>query len=82
MLSMLLELEGHEVRTAASGPAALELIRHFRPDIAFLDIGLPGMNGYELARRMRDEPRLVGTRLIAVTGWGQAEDRRQSREAA
>jgi CheY-like chemotaxis protein/two-component sensor histidine kinase len=81
MLATLLRLDGHDVRTAASGPAALEIIKNFRPHVAFLDIGLPGMSGYELARRMRGEPRLEGVQLVAVTGWGQDDDRRQSKEA-
>ena len=81
MMATLLSIDGHDVRTAASGPAALEVMNDFHPDIAFLDIGLPGMSGYELARRIRSEPRLAGITLIAVTGWGQDEDRRQSKEA-
>ncbi len=78
MLATLLQLSGHEVQTAFSGAAALELLRGFRPDVAFLDIGMPGMNGFELARRIRAEPELAGVTLVAVTGWGQDEDRRQS----
>ncbi len=81
MLEALLGLDGHEVRTAHSGPEALDAIRDFHPDVAFLDIGLPGMNGYELARRLRAEPRLDGMTLVALTGWGQDEDRRRSTEA-
>ena len=81
MLATLLSLDGHDVRTAPSGPAALEIIKDFHPQVAFLDIGLPGMSGYELARRIRAEPRLAGIMLVAVTGWGQDEDRRQSKEA-
>ncbi|HUP40945.1 MAG TPA: ATP-binding protein [Vicinamibacterales bacterium] len=81
MLATLLSMDGHDVRTAASGPAALEIISDFHPDIAFLDIGLPGMSGYELARRIRTETHLAGITLIAVTGWGQDDDRRQSKEA-
>ena len=81
MLATFLSMDGHDVRTAASGPAALEILEDFHPHIAFLDIGLPGMSGYELARRIRADPRLAGITLIAVTGWGQDEDRRQSKEA-
>jgi CheY-like chemotaxis protein len=81
MLATLLSMDGHDVKTAASGPAALDIVKDFHPEIAFLDIGLPGMSGYELARRIRTEPRLAGITLIAVTGWGQDEDRRQSKEA-
>jgi PAS domain S-box-containing protein len=81
MLAALLEADGHDVRTAFSGPAALEIAEHFHPHIAFLDIGMPGMSGYELARRLRALPALRGTALIAVSGWGQDEDRRRSAEA-
>ena len=81
MLATLLTIDGHDVRTAASGPAALEILKDFDPQVAFLDIGLPGMSGYELARRIRADARLEGITLVAVTGWGQDEDRRQSKEA-
>ena len=81
MLAALLATEGHEVHTAATGPAALDIVQDFHPHAAFLDIGLPGMSGYELARRLRMNPHLAGTTLVAVTGWGQDEDRRQSKEA-
>ena len=80
-LATLLRLDGHEVRTAANAPAALVAAAELRPEIAFLDIGLPGMNGYDLARRLRADASLPPMTLVAVTGWGQAEDRRQSREA-
>ncbi len=78
MLATLLEFDGHEVRTAADGPSALATVREFAPDIVFLDIGLPGMNGYELAMHLRQAPGLATVTLVAVTGWGQDEDRRQS----
>jgi CheY-like chemotaxis protein len=78
---MLLSLEGHEVRMAGSGPEAIDIVQQFRPHVAFLDIGLPGMSGYELATRLRADPNLAGLALVAVTGWGQAEDRRRSKEA-
>lgn len=67
---LVLELIGSEVRTAGDGPAALELARRFHPDVAFIDIDLPGMNGYEVAERLRQEH---GTRLrlFALTGFGQ-----------
>lgn len=80
-LSALLELDGHEVRTATSGPAALEVLREFKADVALLDIGLPGMSGYELARHLRSQPQHATLTLVALTGWGQDEDRRQSQEA-
>jgi len=79
-LSVLLELEGHVVEVAGEGPQALELVRAKDPDIALVDIGLPGIDGYEVARRVRA---LDGRRpvLIALTGYGQPEDRRRASEA-
>jgi CheY-like chemotaxis protein len=81
MLAALLQLHGHDVRTAASAPEALATGEEFNPEIVFLDIGLPGMSGYELARRLRDRPDMRSATLVAVTGWGQEDDRRQSKEA-
>ncbi len=75
MLEALLGLEGYEVRGAGDGESALALIDEFVPDIALLDIGLPGMSGYELAARLRADPRTARARLIALTGWGRDEDR-------
>jgi signal transduction histidine kinase/ActR/RegA family two-component response regulator len=80
-LAVLLRLQGHSVRVAHDGPAALELAGSDPPEVAFLDIGMPHMDGLELARRFRNDPRLAGVRLIALTGWGQEEDRRRTREA-
>jgi two-component system CheB/CheR fusion protein len=80
-LAMLLELSGHEVRTASDGPGALTAASEFRPDVILLDIGLPGMDGYEVAGRLRTDPALRGVRLIALTGWGQDTDRERSRGA-
>jgi PAS domain S-box-containing protein len=78
-LAMLLQLMGHDVDTAHEGGQALERTAAFRPHVAFLDIGLPGLNGYELAGRLRAQyPELT---LIALTGWGQESDRRRSQEA-
>ncbi len=74
-LAMLLQLSGHEVRIAYDGPSALEAATGFDPDVAFLDIGLPGMDGYEVARRLRTLPRLGSLRLVAVTGYGQDKDK-------
>ncbi len=76
----LLEL-GHTVETAYDGPAALGLLQRYTPDVAFLDVGLPVMDGYELARRIREDRRFARTVLVAVTGYGQKRDRAQSREA-
>jgi PAS domain S-box-containing protein len=81
MLVLLLEMDHHVVRRAASGPEALHVIKEFKPEIALLDIGLPGMSGLELARILRADESLKGIVLVAVTGWGQEEDRRRSREA-
>jgi signal transduction histidine kinase len=72
-----LRLHGHEVRTAADGEEALAIAREFRPQVALVDIGLPGMSGYELAHRLRGTPAL----LIALTGHGQKQDRTRAREA-
>ena len=72
---------GHTTRLAHDGLSALELAREFRPQIAFLDIGLPVMDGYELARGLRDVPGLENVRLVAVTGFGQEADRGRTREA-
>lgn len=80
-LAMLLRLQGHEVVVAHDGYVALKVASESRPEMAFLDIGMPGMDGYELARRLRQQPGLDDVRLAAMTGWGQEEDRRRSREA-
>jgi PAS domain S-box-containing protein len=81
-LVMILKLFGADVRVARNGPDALEVFRDFEATIVLLDIGMPGMDGYEVARRLRDE--FGGRRrlaLVALTGWGQEEDRRKAREA-
>ncbi|MDI1449876.1 PAS domain S-box protein [Polyangium sp. 6x1] len=80
-LSMLLGIAGHEVVTAHDGSAALEAARAFQPEVILLDIGLPGMNGYEVARRLRQDPALRETILVALTGYGHEEVRRQAKEA-
>ncbi|CAH0281319.1 Sensor histidine kinase TmoS [Massilia sp. Bi118] len=80
-LAMLLELNGHVVRMAHDGVDALELLRSFTPQLVFLDIGMPRMNGFETARAIRQIPELKNTRLIALTGWGADDDRSQSKEA-
>jgi CheY-like chemotaxis protein len=80
-LSMLLRLKGHEVHMATSGQEALEMAARLRPEVVLLDIGLPGMNGYEVARRLKSRPETVKCLLIALTGFGQEEDRRRSSEA-
>lgn len=80
-LSLLLELDGHVVRAAHDGHAALEAAEEFAPDIVILDIGLPGMDGYEVARRLRERAEGPRATLIALTGYGLEEDRRRSIEA-
>jgi CheY-like chemotaxis protein len=80
-LSMVLRLGGHEVRVAHDGPAALEAARVRLPDIAFLDIGMPHMDGLEVARRMRQLPGGDAVVLVAVTGWGLEDDRRRTHDA-
>jgi PAS domain S-box-containing protein len=80
-LATVLEMTGRRTRTVHDGPPVLEAALAFRPDVILLDIGLPGMSGYDVARQLRADPRLARTVLIAVTGWGSAEDRRRSREA-
>jgi PAS domain S-box-containing protein len=80
-LALLLRLAGHDVRVAHDGSSALEAARAERPDAVFLDLGMPGMDGYEVARRLRQESGLEGVRLVALTGWGKDEDRRRTREA-
>jgi PAS domain S-box-containing protein len=80
-LAMLLRLHGHDVRVANDGALAIEAAQAFHPDVVFLDLGMPGMDGYEVARRMRKMPELQNTILAALTGWGQKEDRRRTQEA-
>jgi PAS domain S-box-containing protein len=77
----LLRLWGHEVQSAFNGPDAIEKARAFRPEIVLLDIGMPGMSGYEVARSLRAQPEFDGVVITALTGYGQAEDRRRSQEA-
>jgi CheY-like chemotaxis protein len=81
MLAMLVEGDGHEVVTARDGAAALELAASWKPDVVLLDIGMPDMDGYQIAHHMKQEPRLSRTRLIALTGYGGEEDIRKSRAA-
>ncbi|MCC2672672.1 MAG: domain S-box, partial [Armatimonadetes bacterium] len=77
----ILEAWGHSVTSVNDGTAAIERAKADRPDLVLLDIGLPGMDGYEVARRLRQSDLLAETRLVAVTGYAQAEDRQRSREA-
>ena len=80
-MAVLLRLHGHEVRLAHDGLAALEGAHAFRPDVMFLDLDLPKMDGYEVARRLRLEPAIRDMTLVAMTGYGQEEDRQRTQEA-
>ncbi|HXR56839.1 MAG TPA: ATP-binding protein [Casimicrobiaceae bacterium] len=77
-LAMFLQLMGHDVRVANDGERAVQLAEEFRPHTIFLDLGMPGINGYEACRRIRDATWGKQMRVIAITGWGQDEDRRKS----
>ncbi|MEW4569687.1 PAS domain-containing protein [Tautonia sp. JC769] len=79
--TLLGKIAGHDVRLAHDGPEALRVAARFEPEVVLLDIGLPGMDGYEVARRLRDTPAGSLALLIALTGWGQQEDHRRSQEA-
>jgi PAS domain S-box-containing protein len=80
-LSKLLKLLGHDVQTAFNGPTAIELARTYKPEVILLDIGLPGMDGYAVVRRLRKEDACKNALIVAVSGYGREEDRRRSREA-
>jgi two-component system, sensor histidine kinase len=80
-LAALLVSRGHDVRVAHDGAEALAVVDAFTPEFALLDIGMPKVHGYELARRLRDRPETAECVLVAVTGWGQEDDRRRAREA-
>ena len=79
-LALILRTMDNDVRVAHDGVTALELARQFHPDIGFLDIGLPRLNGYDLARRLRDDDGTAAMTLVAITGWGQEKDRRKAFE--
>ncbi len=80
-MAVLLRLRGHEVRLAYDGQSALEKAQTFRPDVMFLDLSLPKMDGYEVARRLRLEPEMKDILLVAMTGYGSEEDRQRTQEA-
>jgi PAS domain S-box-containing protein len=80
-MALLLHFEGHEVKTAFDGLEALQAAREYKPNVVLLDIGLPGMDGYEVARELRQDGEHHRVVLIALTGYGQAEDRQRSQEA-
>ena len=80
-LAVLLRLHGHEVDVAPDGPTALRIAAQNPPDVALLDIGLPGMDGFEVARRLQEQAAGKMPLLVAVTGYGQEEHRRRSKQA-
>jgi two-component system CheB/CheR fusion protein len=80
-MGMLLRIKGNDIRTAHDGLEAVDVAGTFRPELVLLDIGLPKLNGYEVARRIRQQPWGRDAILVALTGWGQDEDRRRSQEA-
>jgi CheY-like chemotaxis protein len=80
-MAVLLRIYGHDVRLAHDGEAALEEARSFKPDVMFLDLSLPKMDGYEVARRLRMEPATRDITLVAMTGYGHEEERRRTHEA-
>jgi CheY-like chemotaxis protein len=74
-------MDGHEMRTVYSGEEAVEIFGHFIPDVVLLDLGLPGMSGIDVARHIRSTRAIQGVTLIAITGWGQPQDRARTAEA-
>jgi PAS domain S-box-containing protein len=80
-LALLVEESGHDVRTAYDGSTVLETALNYRPNVVLLDIGLPGLNGFEVAKRLRQQPALQDAVLVALTGYGQESDRQRSQEA-
>ena len=80
-LALLVRAMGHEVRVAYDGASAVEAARRLRPHVVFLDVVMPGMDGYEVARALRLDPQLREVRIVGLTGFGQDEDRERSRQA-
>jgi two-component system CheB/CheR fusion protein len=80
-IGMLLQSYGYEVRVANGGTAAIELAKAFVPDVAIVDLGMPDVDGYTVARTLRRDTGLASLRLIALSGWGQESDKRRSRDA-
>jgi len=78
---MLLKTMGSEVEIALNGPSAIERLEAYHPQLLLLDLGMPEMSGYEVAERIRKRPEFNDVKLIALTGWGQDEDRRRTKEA-
>jgi CheY-like chemotaxis protein len=80
-LAMMLTMTGNHTLTAYDGFEALDVAARFKPDLVLLDIGMPKVNGYEVCRRLRQEAGTSGAMIVALTGWGQEEDKRRSLEA-
>lgn len=80
-MSMLIEMLGHDVRTAYDGERALQAADGFHPDLVLLDLGMPVMDGYQACRRLREQPWGAAVKVVAVTGWGREEDRTRTRQA-
>jgi CheY-like chemotaxis protein len=80
-LALILQIMGHEVRTAYDGEAGVVAAEAFRPHVILMDLGMPRLNGYEAARRIRAEAWGAGPVLVALTGWGTDDDRRRTRDA-
>jgi len=81
MLAMVVEGLGHDVRKALDGQTAISAATAYRPDVVLLDLGLPVISGIDVARQLRQRPETAHVHLVALTGWGQAEDRTRTREA-
>jgi len=81
LLGEILQLDGHATWLAQDARAALQAAHRFRPDVAILDIGMRGMNGFDLARAMRADPAMASIRLVALTGWASEDYRQRAREA-
>jgi CheY-like chemotaxis protein len=80
-MGLLLKILGADVEVVNSGPAALLAVESYRPAVVLLDLGMPEMDGYEVAKRIRERPEFDDVMLIALTGWGQDDDRRRAHEA-
>jgi CheY-like chemotaxis protein len=80
-MALILRMSGYEAQCAYDGPSALDAAAQYNPDVVILDIGLPGMTGYEVARKLREQPRFDRMPIIAVTGYGQEDDRNKSKQA-
>ncbi len=81
MLAMVVETAGHEVRKALDGRSGIATAMSYCPDVVLLDLGMPGMSGIEVARELRRRPETSKTRMVALTGWGQVEDRLETERA-